>query len=77
MDLPERSVESDQDGYVVAARNPQASSVNVSWTFTEDGSDAVTTVASSGADRGARQRGRPVQRDIPQRSLIDARAQAL
>lgn len=34
---------SDQDDYVVLARDPQASSVYVTWVLTEDGNDAVTT----------------------------------
>ncbi|MFG2841474.1 hypothetical protein ACGFYE_41625 [Streptomyces zaomyceticus] len=34
---------SDQDDYVIIARNPQASSVEVSWQLTEDGSDSVTS----------------------------------
>ncbi len=34
---------SDQDDYVIIARDPQASSVVVSWKLTEDGNDAVTS----------------------------------
>lgn len=34
---------SDQDDYVIVARNPGASSVEVSWILTEDGNDTVTT----------------------------------
>ncbi|MFJ3229224.1 hypothetical protein ACIPJS_38565 [Streptomyces sp. NPDC086783] len=34
---------SDQDDYVIIARDPQASSVGVSWKLTEDGNDAVTS----------------------------------
>ena len=34
---------SDRDDYVLVARDPEASSVQVSWVLTEDGSDAVTT----------------------------------
>lgn len=34
---------SDQDDYVIIARDPQASSVEVSWELTEDGTDAVTS----------------------------------
>ncbi|MEC4020016.1 hypothetical protein [Streptomyces sp. H27-D2] len=34
---------SDQDDYVIIARDPQASSVEVSWELTEDGNDAVTS----------------------------------
>lgn len=34
---------SDQDDYVVVARNPRASSVAVTWVLTEDGNDAVTS----------------------------------
>ncbi|MEV5104750.1 hypothetical protein ACFQ7G_04030 [Streptomyces massasporeus] len=34
---------SDQDDYVIIARDPQASSVEVSWKLTEDGNDAVTS----------------------------------
>ncbi len=34
---------SDQDDYVMVARNPQASSVEVTWVLTEDGNDAVTS----------------------------------
>lgn len=34
---------SDQDDYVVVARDPEASGVEVSWVLTEDGNDAVTT----------------------------------
>lgn len=34
---------SDQDDYVILARDPQAASVSVTWTLTEDGNDAVTT----------------------------------
>lgn len=34
---------SDQDDYVVLARDPQASSVTVTWVLTEDGNDAVTS----------------------------------
>lgn len=33
---------SDQDDYVVLARDPQAGAVSVSWVLTEDGNDAVT-----------------------------------
>ncbi|MFF5728054.1 hypothetical protein [[Kitasatospora] papulosa] len=33
---------SDQDDYVIIARDPHASSVEVSWELTEDGNDAVT-----------------------------------
>lgn len=36
---------SDQDDYVVLARDPQASSVEVSWILTEDGNDTVTSGA--------------------------------
>lgn len=34
---------SDQDDYVIVARDPQASSVEVTWVLTEDGNDAVTS----------------------------------
>lgn len=34
---------SDQDDYVLLARNPQAPVVNVTWILTEDGNDATTT----------------------------------
>jgi hypothetical protein len=40
---PEDTWSSDQDDYVIVARNPEASDVEVSWTLTEDGSDDVTT----------------------------------
>lgn len=33
----------DQDDYVILARDPQAGSVSVTWVLTEDGNDAVTT----------------------------------
>lgn len=33
---------SDQDDYVIVARDPQASSVKVTWVLTEDSNDAVT-----------------------------------
>jgi hypothetical protein len=33
---------SDQDDYVVIARDPEASTVSVSWVLTEDGNDTVT-----------------------------------
>ena len=33
---------SDQDDYVILARDPQAASVSVAWVLTEDGNDAVT-----------------------------------
>ena len=32
----------DQDDYVVASRDPQAASVHVTWTLTEEGNDATT-----------------------------------
>lgn len=32
----------DQDDYVILARDPQASSVSATWALTEDGNDAVT-----------------------------------
>ncbi|WP_206064631.1 hypothetical protein [Kocuria sediminis] len=47
---------SDQDDYVILARDPQARSVTVTWVLTEDGNDAVT----SGELR------------VPTASLIDA-----
>ena len=34
---------SDQDDYVLVARDPHAGSVEVTWVLTEDGNDAVTT----------------------------------
>ncbi|GAB2767531.1 hypothetical protein GCM10027020_20370 [Nocardioides salsibiostraticola] len=34
---------SDQDDYVILARDTQAASVSVSWVLTEDGNDAVTS----------------------------------
>lgn len=34
---------SDQDDYVLLARNPQAQTVAVTWVLTEDGNDAATT----------------------------------
>ncbi|MDQ1031556.1 hypothetical protein QF035_009138 [Streptomyces umbrinus] len=34
---------SDRDDYVIIARDPQASSVEVSWELTEDGNDVVTS----------------------------------
>ena len=34
---------SDQDDYVIIAKDPEASSVEVSWELTEDGNDAVTS----------------------------------
>lgn len=34
---------SDQDDYVIVTRDPQASSVEVTWVLTEDGNDAVTS----------------------------------
>ncbi|MEU4820348.1 hypothetical protein AB0H37_00595 [Actinomadura sp. NPDC023710] len=34
---------SDQDDYVITTRDPQASSVEVTWALTEDGNDAVTS----------------------------------
>lgn len=34
---------SDQDDYVIVARDPQASSVMVTWVLTEDSNDAVTS----------------------------------
>ncbi len=34
---------SDQDDYVLLARNPQAQTVAVTWVLTEDGNDATTT----------------------------------
>ncbi len=34
---------SDQDDYVIIAKDPDASSVEVSWELTEDGNDAVTS----------------------------------
>lgn len=34
---------SGQEDYVIIARDPQASSVEVSWKLTEDGNDAVTS----------------------------------
>lgn len=40
---PNTPWESHQDDYVLTARDPQASSVEVSWSLTEDGSDAVTS----------------------------------
>jgi hypothetical protein len=40
---PEGSWSSNQDDYVIVARNPEAADVEVSWTLTEDGSDDVTT----------------------------------
>ncbi|MFL0502708.1 hypothetical protein [Kocuria rhizophila] len=33
---------SDQDDYVILAKDPQAASVSVTWVLTEDGNDAVT-----------------------------------
>lgn len=33
---------SDQDDYVILAKDPQAASISVTWVLTEDGSDAVT-----------------------------------
>lgn len=43
---PEGTWESEQDDYVIVARDPKASDVEVSWTLTEDGSDDVTTDTS-------------------------------
>lgn len=40
---PEGTWSSDQDDYVIVARNPEVADVEVSWTLTEDGSDDVTT----------------------------------
>lgn len=34
---------SDQDDYVILARDPQTASVSVTWVLTEDGNDAVTS----------------------------------
>ncbi|WP_141578734.1 hypothetical protein [Actinomadura sp. WMMA1423] len=34
---------SDQDDYVIVTRDPQVSSVEVTWVLTEDGNDAVTS----------------------------------
>ncbi|MEW1953151.1 hypothetical protein [Terrabacter sp. NPDC080008] len=34
---------SDQDDYVILARDPQAASVSVTWVLTEDGNNAVTS----------------------------------
>jgi hypothetical protein len=34
---------SDQDDYVIVAKDPQASRVEVSWVLTEDGNDAATS----------------------------------
>lgn len=34
---------SDQDDYVLVARDPEASSVQISWVLTEDGNDIVTS----------------------------------
>ncbi|MFJ2648122.1 hypothetical protein ACIO1C_15470 [Streptomyces sp. NPDC087420] len=34
---------SDQDDYVIIAKDSHASSVEVSWELTEDGNDAVTS----------------------------------
>ncbi|MGK5556517.1 hypothetical protein ACSNOI_33385 [Actinomadura kijaniata] len=34
--------ESDQDDYVILARNPQVGAVTVTWVLTEDGNDTVT-----------------------------------
>lgn len=39
---PNVSWTSDQDDYVILARDPQAASVSVTWVLTEDGNDAVT-----------------------------------
>ncbi|WP_216695327.1 hypothetical protein [Dietzia psychralcaliphila] len=33
----------DQDDYVILAKDPQAASVSVTWLLTEDGSDAITS----------------------------------
>lgn len=40
---PNASWESDRDDYVIVTRDPQASSVDVSWVITEAGNDAVTS----------------------------------
>ncbi|MEV5602270.1 hypothetical protein AB0L33_12615 [Streptomyces sp. NPDC052299] len=40
---PNVSWMSNQDDYVIIARDPQASTVEVSWKLTEDGNDAVTS----------------------------------
>ena len=39
---PDSPWSSDQDDYTVVARDPQASSVSVTWVLTEEGSDTVT-----------------------------------
>lgn len=39
---PDSAWSSDQDDYVVVARDPQASTVSVTWVLTEEGSDTVT-----------------------------------
>lgn len=53
---PNQPWTSDQDDYVILARDPQASAVTVTWVLTEDGNDAVTSGAF----------------DVPTGDLIDA-----
>lgn len=53
---PDSPWSSEQDDYAVVARDPQASTVSVTWVLTEEGSDAVT--------RG--------KLTIPTREIVDA-----
>jgi hypothetical protein len=64
---------SDQDDYVILARDPQAASVSVTWVLTEDGNDAVTSGEFEVTTADLIRRCRPAQDRVPQGRLTAVR----